>query len=63
MKNEKETLVDSIFPKEGSLKKANNRKRLKVWAQASPFCVLGNTPHDGDLVLLGSSLDFFVGGA
>lgn len=40
MKSEKETLVDSIFHKESSLKKANNRKKLKAWEQASPFLAL-----------------------
>lgn len=40
MKSEKETLVDSIFPKESSLKKMSNRKKLKAWAQASPFLAL-----------------------
>lgn len=40
MKNEKETLVDSIFPKEGPSKNSSKRKALKTWAQASPFIAL-----------------------
>ena len=40
MKDEKETLVDSIFPKEGSSKSSKKRGALKTWAQASPFLAL-----------------------
>lgn len=41
MKNEKETLVDSIFPKEDSAKaNSSNRTTLKKLAQLSPFVAL-----------------------
>ena len=40
MKDEKETLVDSIFPKESSSKSSKKKGALKTWAQASPFLAL-----------------------
>jgi len=41
MKNEKENLVDSIFPEEDSDQaNSNKRKPLKILAQASPFVAL-----------------------
>ena len=41
MKNEKENLVDTVFPKENSSQKnPNKRNLLKAWAQASPFVAL-----------------------